>query len=122
MPITMLNFNFDRVFKARGIDRPFSYLKKVGFSDNMAVNINRNRVVRLNLKHIEHLCLLLQCTPNDFMVWEPEDKEQVPDNHPLYQIRRNDDQVEISKMLNSIPLSKLADIKKLIQEQVLQPE
>lgn len=118
----MLNYNFDRVFKARGIDRPFSYLKKAGFSDNMAVKINRNKVVRLTLKHMELLCTLLRCTPNDFMVWEPEKGEQVSKDHPLHQIKRDEDQVAITQMLNSIPLGKLSDIKKLIQEQVQQPE
>lgn len=114
----MLNYNFDRVFKARGIDRPFRYLKKLGFTDNMAVKINRNRVVRIHVKDMELLCLSLRCTPNDFMAWEPENGEQVADNHPLYQIKRNEDQVEITKMLNSIPVDKLGDIKKLIREEV----
>lgn len=114
----MLNYNFDRVFKARGIDRPFSYLKKLGFTDNMAVKINRNRVVQLHVKHMEQLCLLLGCTPNDLMMWEPENGGQVPENHPLQQIRRNDEQVEITQMLNGIPLGKLTDIKKMIREQI----
>lgn len=118
----MLKYSFDRVFKARGIDRPFSYLKRVGFSDNMAVNINRNKVARLHVKDMEQLCLLLHCTPNDFMVWEPENGEKVEDNHPLHKIRRNEDQVAITQMLNSVPLNKLAGIKKLIEEQVQPPE
>lgn len=118
----MLRYNFDRVFKARGIDRPFSYLRKAGFKDNMAVNINRSKVTKLDVKFMEQLCLLLRCTPNDLMSWEPENKEQVPENHPLYRIKRNEDQVEISKMLNSIPLDKLGAIKKLIREEVQKKE
>lgn len=117
-PKRMLKYNFDRVFKARGIDRPFSYLKKAGFKVNMAVNINQSKVTKLHVKHLEQLCLLLRCTPNDFMAWEPENREQVPENHPLYQIKRNEDQVEITKMLNGIPLEKLGDIKKLIREEL----
>lgn len=117
-PKGMLKYNFDRVFKARGINRPFSYLKNAGFTVNMAVNINRSKVARLHVKHLEQLCLLLRCTPNDFMAWEPENEEQAPKNHPLYQIKRNEDQVEITKMLNSIPLDKLGAIKKLIREEL----
>ncbi len=117
-PNEMLKYNFDRVFKARGIDRPFSYLKNAGFTVNMAVNINQSKVARLHVKHLEQLCLLLRCTPNDFMAWEPENRDQVPEDHPLYQIKRNEDQVEITKMLNSIPLDKLGAIKKMIRDEV----
>ena len=118
----MLRYNFDRVFKARGIDRPFSYLRKAGFTDNMAVNINRSKVTKLDVKFMEQLCLLLRCTPNDLMSWEPENSEQVPKDHPLYRIKRNEDQVEITKMINGIPLDKLGAIKKLIREEVQKKE
>ena len=40
----MLTFNFTRIFKARGIDKPFSYLVKVGYSDNFATRIVNNRI------------------------------------------------------------------------------
>jgi DNA-binding Xre family transcriptional regulator len=118
----MMNYNFDRVFKARGIDRPYSFLRKSGFSGNLAVKINRNKVVRLRLNHLERLCMLLRCTPNDFMIWEPDKGEQVSKDHPLNKLKRNEDQVAITQMLNSIPLDKLGNIKKLIEEQVQPPE
>ena len=114
----MMKYNFDRVFKARGIDRPFTYLKNAGFTDNMAVKINRNRVDKLSLIHMEQLCMMLRCTPNDFIVWESDRGGQVEESHPIFQLKRNEDQVEITQMLNGIPLGKLAEIKKLIQEQV----
>ncbi len=117
-----MNYDFKRVFQARGIDRPFSFLKKVGFSDNFAVKVNQNKVVRLDLKHMEQLCLQLRCTPNDFMVWVPENGQKVDAEHPLQEIKRNDEQVEITQMLSKIPLGKLASIKKLIREQVQKPE
>lgn len=118
----MMSYDFKRVIKARGIDYPFSFLKKCGFSDNFAVKVNQNKVIRLDLKHMEQLCLQLRCTPNDFMVWVPENGQKVEADHPLQEIRRNDEQVEITRMLSSIPLGKLAGIKKLIQEQVQKPE
>ena len=45
----MLTFNFSRIFKARGIEKPFSYLVKVGYSDNFATRIVNNRIKRLDL-------------------------------------------------------------------------
>jgi DNA-binding Xre family transcriptional regulator len=114
----MLKFSFNRVFNARGIKHPFTYLKKAGFKPNMAVNINRNKLTRLDLKSIEHLCLLLRCTPNDFVSWEPDSDGQAEKSHPLYKLRRTTDQVEINQMLSNIPLEKLPDIKKMIREQL----
>lgn len=117
-----MNYDFKRVFQARGIERPFSFLKKAGFSDNFAVKVNQNKVIRLDLKHMEQLCLVLRCTPNDFVVWVPDEGLQVETDHPLQEIKRNDEQVEITRMLSKIPLGKLAGIKKLIQEQVQKQE
>ena len=74
----MLYYNFDRIFRARAIDRPFSYLQKAGFSPNFASRIKNNRVSRLNLLQMERLCLLLKCTPLDFMEWKPEILELRP--------------------------------------------
>ena len=61
----MLTYNFTRLFKARGIDKPFSYLVKAGYSPNFATGVVNNQVLRLNLTDIEKLCVLFQCTPND---------------------------------------------------------
>jgi hypothetical protein len=40
----MLKFNIGRILKARGIDRPFGYLTKEGFSKSFASRIRDNRV------------------------------------------------------------------------------
>lgn len=71
----MLTFNFNRIFKDRGIDKPFSYLVKAGYSDNFATHIVNNRNRRLDLADVEKLCELLQCTPSrppDFIVWQKQ--------------------------------------------------
>ena len=75
--LIMLTFNFSRIFKARGIDKPFSYLVKVGYSDNFATRIVNNRIKRLDLADLEKLCELLQCTPNDLLEWIPESKDNI---------------------------------------------
>ena len=114
----MLNFNFSRVFKARGIDRPFSYLVKLGYSDNFATRITHSRIDKLNLREIEKLCNLLQCTPNDFIEWTPNNNDENNENHPLYSIRRTDKEIHLTQILNSIPLNKLDDIEKIINETI----
>ena len=114
----MLTFNFNRIFKARGIDKPFSYLVKVGYSDNFATRIVNNRIKRLDLAEIEKLCELLQCTPNDLLEWIPSNKDKSNDKHPLISIRRSDKVVQLTQILNSIPLDKLNEIESVIKKEI----
>jgi DNA-binding Xre family transcriptional regulator len=114
----MLTFNFSRIFKARGIDRPFSYLVKVGYSDNFATRIVNNRNRRLDLADIEKLCELLQCTPNDFLEWIPDSKDKINDKHPLISMKRSDKVVQLTQILNSVPLDKLSEIESMIKKEI----
>ena len=114
----MLAFNFTRIFKARGIDKPFSYLVKGGYSDNFATRIVNNRMQRLNLTDIEKLCELLQCTPNDLLEWIPDSKDSTNDNHPLISIKRSNKVFQLTQILNSVPLDKLSEIENLIKKEM----
>ena len=114
----MINYNFDRIFKARGIDRPFTYLTKAGFSDNFATKIKNNRVKRIGLKELEKLCILLHCTPNDFYEWIPDANSQADKDHPLQVIRQSDKVFDLTKTLNSVPLGELDKIEELIIERI----
>lgn len=114
----MLTYNFDRIFKARAIERPFSFLRKAGFSDNFATKIKNNKVLRLNLREIERLCILLRCTPNDFYQWEPDNDSQVDNEHPINLIKKSDKAINLTKILSSIPLGQLDEIEKLITEKI----
>ena len=114
----MLIYNFERIFKARGIARPFTYLKNAGFSDNFATRVKNHKVARLNLREIERLCVLLRCTPNDFYEWTPDKNTQVDSEHPLNKIKRSDKVIDLTRMLNSIPLEQLDEVEQLIKEKI----
>lgn len=114
----MLTFNFTRVFKSRGIDKPFSYLVKKGYSDNFATRVVNNRIEKLNLKDVEKLCELLQCTPNDLLQWNPSKEDENNEKHPLYSIKRSEKVVELTKVLSSVPLDKLRDIESMIMNEI----
>jgi DNA-binding Xre family transcriptional regulator len=120
--ITMINYNFDRIFKARGVDRVFTYLTKAGFSDNFATKIKNNKIKRIGLKELEKLCILLRCTPNDFYEWIPENDSQVDKNHALHTIRKSDKVFDLTKTLNSVPLSELDKLEELINQTIKSAE
>ncbi|MDP2807983.1 MAG: helix-turn-helix transcriptional regulator [bacterium] len=114
----MLTFNFSRIFKARGVDKPFSYLVNIGYSGNFATRIVNSRIASLNLKAVERLCELLQCTPNDLLVWTPEKKDAKNETHPLISLKRNETVVNLTRILNSVPLNKLNEIEKMINDKI----
>jgi len=114
----MLTFNFTRIFKLRGIDKPFSYLVKSGYSDNFATRIANNRIEKMNLKDVERLCLLLQCTPNDLIQWYPSKEDENNEKHPLFSLKRSDKVMQLTKVLNAVPLDKLQQIEQLILNEI----
>jgi len=114
----MIRYNFDRVFKARGIERPFSFLRQAGFSDNFATKIKKNNVKRIDLRELEKLCVVLKCTPNDFFEWIPDKDVQIDKDHALNMIRKSDKVVDLTKTLNSVPLGQLEEIEQLIIEKI----
>ncbi|MBS2213891.1 helix-turn-helix transcriptional regulator [Carboxylicivirga mesophila] len=112
----MLAYNFDRIFKAKGIDRPFAFLRKVGFSDNFATRVKHNRVKRLDPVLIERLCIAFGCTPNDLMEWQPDKDSEVSDAHPLQQLRRTEKLFDLTKSLSALPLNKLNEIEQILNK------
>jgi hypothetical protein len=114
----MLKFNYPRVFKSRGIDRPFSFLVNNGYSTNMATRIVNNRTRQVNLRDLEKLCMILKCTPNDFFDWVPGREKIDIEHHPLNAINRGDKVVQLEMLVNNIPMDKLADIESLIKREM----
>lgn len=114
----MLVFNFDRLFKAKGIEKPFSYMRKSGFSENTASRIINNRLQRLSLKFVERLCELFQCTPNDLLEWVPSDDVTNVDKHPLATLQRRDTVMNLTKLLNSVPLNRLLEIEQIVKNEL----
>lgn len=114
----MLIYNFSRLLKARGIDRPFSYLVKAGYSGNLATRIAHNQVEQLTLANIEKLCVLFHCTPNDLFQWFPTGDDKTNDKHPLIPLKRDDQSDQLAKLLHSVPLDKLEEIQNILKKEL----
>ena len=114
----MLHFNFTRLFKARGITKPTTYMIRQGFSDKFATRVVHNDFRKLNLDDVQRLCELFVCTPNDMLEWEPGTDKVDSATHPLASLIRNEKVLDLSRTLNSVPLDKLLAIEKLIQDEI----
>jgi DNA-binding Xre family transcriptional regulator len=61
----MLTLNLSRVFALRGIEKPYTELVKCGISRPTAHNLLSLRVTSIKYSHLEKICELLNCEPND---------------------------------------------------------
>jgi DNA-binding Xre family transcriptional regulator len=114
----MLQFNFTRLFNARGISKPTTYMIHQGFSDKFATRVVHNNFRKLNLDDVQRLCEIFICTPNDLLEWRPTKDIANASTHPLASLIRTEKIMDLTRTLNSIPLEKLLEIEKIIQSEI----
>ncbi len=113
----MLKLNLSYLFKVRGIKRPFSFLRKIGFTHNVAYSWSSERRKNLHVDHITKLCMALHCTPNDLFSWE-EGKHHIASGHPLHKLQRQQDKNFNIDLMKSFPLDKVDRLQKFIEEEM----
>ena len=112
----MLRYNIKRILKARFITQPVGYLSKHGFSKPTAQRIVSGRTKNITTKQLEKLCLAFNCTPDDLMEWTPDNQTQLEQKPQLQQLIRSEPQGEFKDLLVNIPLNKMQDFTKEIEE------
>lgn len=110
----MLIFNPNRVFKLRGIEKPQTLLVKNGFSATTASKLMNNQKKWVSIKHLETLCKLLNCTPDDLFEWKSDRAGNLSENHQLNTLRRSDATRSLKEMFKDLPLDK---VEQLVDEQ-----
>jgi DNA-binding Xre family transcriptional regulator len=110
----MLLLNIKNILKARGIEQAYTFLVKSGFVPFTAHKYKNSKVEHIRLDHIERLCILLNCTPNELFEWIPNDLMDDRPNHPLQKIRRRDKRLDLHKMIANIPVDKFEEVEKLL--------
>jgi DNA-binding Xre family transcriptional regulator len=106
----MLVLNIGPVLSARGIERPFSFLVKSGFSAHTAHLLLNNQRHTFRLNHIERLCKILICEPHDLLQWTPDTGENLPATHPLYKLNRRQPVHNWKQAMAGMPLQELQQV------------
>jgi len=112
----MLRYNFSRIFRIKGISKPGPYLMENGFKRNTAFKIARNSVYELNNVHLEKLCILLCCTPNDLLEWHPDKNVKVPEDHPIRKLLPAEAIIDLRNIMQDIPVEKISGLAQKIEE------
>ncbi len=106
----MLTLHIAPVFKARGIDKPFSFMVKNGMTPHSAHKLLSGTLRVIRLDHVEFLCRILVCEPNDLLYWSPSGQEKLPASHPLTQLKQAGFDTNWKETLASVPLHQLKEI------------
>ncbi|RTY86620.1 helix-turn-helix transcriptional regulator [Flavobacterium sp. GT3R68] len=111
----MLFFNFARIFKLKGINRPFSYLTSIGYSGGYATKLANNRVHEINLDRLEKFCRDFNCTPNDILDFRLYVNDTIAEDHPLRSLTKQLISNEITEKINAMPVDKIQQIHDIIK-------
>lgn len=107
----MLRLNLQPIFKARGIDRPYTFLVRIGLTPHSATMILSTKSTVFKLKHIELICRNLNCEPNDLLLWTPDKNKPIADNHPLLNLGNTaTNSANTINTLRDIPYKQLKEI------------
>ena len=112
----MLKFNPRRVFRLRGINNDLTFMMKNGFIRSTASNLLNGHTRYVKDEHLEKLCLLLHCTPNDLFDWKPGKEALIAEDHPLQALKRGDAPKNITEIVKNLPLDKLDKVEALLNQ------
>ena len=112
----MIYFNFVRIFKLKGIARPFSYLPKNGYSSGYATKLSNNTVQEINLERLEKFCRDFNCTPNDILDFRPDANDTLPKDHALHTLTKKEIDNELINKINALPADKIQQIHNILKE------
>ena len=108
----MIELPVKHLLHLRGVKNLNATLRRVGFSPAVVQKILEGRQRALKLKHIEKLCTVLRCTPNDIFAWTPDQPADDYPENPLQAIRKKD----LPKMDAVMGKLSLEEVKKRLGE------
>lgn len=112
--IYMLSLSLDPIFKARGIERPYTFLVKAGLAPHTAHILLNSKTRTFRLDHIEILCRILICEPNDLLLYTPDPNHILTPDHPLNNILPTEIGSDLKGTLSTMPYKQLKIITKQI--------
>jgi DNA-binding Xre family transcriptional regulator len=121
----MLQLNLRKLAKERHIDKLYTYLVSIGFTEKIASEWARGKPKKLDLEYVELVCNRMKCEPNDILEWIPnEEEKKYIDKHPLRGLLKKQEVVDVKYVIRMLPKDELdellAEIKKR-QDKLLGP-
>jgi DNA-binding Xre family transcriptional regulator len=112
----MLYFNLKPIFTARQIEKPYSFLVKIGIAPHTAHKILNNNTHVMRLDNLELICKALYCEPNELLAYKPDNLNPIPENHPLNKLIPTNNDDNWQQKLKTMPLEKLKELTKILNQ------
>ena len=112
----MLTLNIIPILKARGVQKPYTFLVSKGFNSHTANVLLNSTTVSFRLKHIEKLCLILNVTPNELLLFTPDKNTIVNEDHPINKLSNKNTDLNWQETIQTIPLDQLKEIVTIIKK------
>jgi DNA-binding Xre family transcriptional regulator len=112
----MLVLNLQRLFKKRGIKRKYSFLKRKGFTHSTASDLSNNTTKLINLKHLELLCRVFLCLPNDLMEWIPDTDADKQSKLPLKKLIRVVPKEDVNELIQALTEEELEKLREELEK------
>jgi len=116
----MLSFNLAPIFKARGIEKPYTFLVKAGLAPHSANILLSSQTRSFRLDHIELLCRILVCEPNDILVYREDATHKIAEDHPLHNLKQSEMNKTLKETITTIPYKQLKELTKQINQAELE--
>jgi len=105
------------MFKLRGISNPYGLLASHGLAHKTACNIAYTRIKTIRLEHLELICRLLNCSPNDVIRYEADERNILPANHALLKLQHEAETASITDMFKTMSLEQLQQLAAVFKQQ-----
>lgn len=118
----MLYLNFHYILENRGIQNPLRFLVTSGFNyhtANMLLHDSKNSV---RFQDLEKLCLLLECTVDDLLAWNPSTTISKPENRPLSKLMNRKRRGLITAKLRQLSNQQLEEVRGFLDRMEVKEE
>lgn len=112
----MLKFELQSLMESREVQDPLRFLIKVGFNYHTAHRLLRTNSRSIRMDHVEQLCIALNCTPDDLLVWEVPRTMGNLSKHPLKKLTNRQRKGSILPKIKSLPQDKLDELRQYIDK------
>lgn len=112
----MLVLDIKRLCRERGIVDPLRVLKKAGYTISQASWRLRAKRNRITFEELERLCIAFHCRPSQLFVWYPPAHSNLPDDHPLQQLKAPPEDESISAQLQKMTPEEIDELKSFLSD------
>ena len=114
----MLKFDVASVMTDREITNPNRFLCKNGFTPHTASRLLNNRTKSISHHHMQKLCTLLHCTPNDLYTWQHAGTFVKDENQPMQFLTAVKTGPPVIHKLKHLSLQKFREKKKAMEDAI----